>query len=356
MRALQTEEDWTEVLATSSRIEALNVRRSADQEASDLLSRFFAESFLDVGDHELLTHLRRLAADDSLTSATRLTAAMLGMAASDNAYDADGLRAFYEQAAGMRPDSTQARLAGLKCQVIYETALGSFDAAEAAACDLIAVANATCDDAELCSALKFAHYPPRRTGNFALARQRLEQAMAIATRHKRLHAKATVSDVLAGTHLDYGLYDIAVSFTRDVTDHAERLGGVFRQQSALDTRAQALLFLDRAEEARSIIHAPDAILARGRRRPQFMNLASTSLLATYDRNAGVIRRCIAAFDEVRDRLFKHAGADSIAIAYARGLAYTQSTAAAEEFVQWYLSVARRDTLPAPNLLIRAAEP
>jgi hypothetical protein len=354
MRALQTEEDWTEVLATSSRIEALNVRRSADQEASDLLSRLLAENFLDVSDQELLTHLRRLAADNSLLSATRLSAAMLGMAASDNGFDAENLQEFYELSSAIRPDSEQARLAELRCKVIYETALGSFAAAEVAACELIAGAEATRDEAEVCSALKFAHYPPRRTGAFAMARLRLDRAITIAGRHKRLHAGATISDFLAGLHLDYGLYEIAESISHDVTQQLSQFGRVFRQQSAAETRAQALLFLGRADEARVLVATPEVVLGRGKRRPQFMSLASTLLLATIDRNRLAAEQCVTAFDGIRDRLFRHAGGDSLAIAFARGVAFLRGNAAALEFVAWYVSDARRDRLPVPSLLTETA--
>jgi DNA-binding SARP family transcriptional activator len=355
MRALQTEEAWVEVLATSSRIEALDLRRSADQVASDLLSRLLAEWWLGMSDVELLTHLRHITADEQVSSSTRLTAAMLGMAACDNGFDAPGLRAFYDEASAVRRDSAAAQIAGLKGEVIYETSLGSFEAAETAARALIAVARGTGDDAEEFAALKFAHYPPRRTGDFALARRRLELAMAITSRHKRAHAMATISDFLAGLHLDYGHYDVAETLTHEVTDHPDQLGGVFRQQSALDTRAQALLFLGRHEDARPLIAPLDAVFARGRRRPQYMSLASTTLLAAFDGNRGLTERCVAAFDEVRDRLFRHAGGDSFAIAYARGLAFARGMPAAREFVDWFITTARRDTLPLPQLLTTGLE-
>ncbi|MBM3907030.1 MAG: AAA family ATPase [Gemmatimonadetes bacterium] len=354
-RALQTEEAWSDVLATTARIESLDLRRSADQAASDLLSRLFAQWWLGSGDSALLTQLRRVTADHQVSSATRLNAAMLGMAVCDNCLEAEELRLFFEQSAGIDRDSLQAQLAGLKCEVIYETSLGSFERAETSAGKLLAVARDSGDEVELFSALKFAHYPPRRTGDFTLGHRRLEQALAISVRRKREHAKATVVDLFAGLHFDYGFYEQAETIAHDVTEHPDLIGGVFRQQSARETRAQALLFLGREEEARPLVSPPAMAMAGGRRRPQYMSLASTTLLATFDRDKGVVLECVAAFDEVRDRLFRNAGGDSLAIAFARGLAYTRGHAASAEFVHWYLTVARRGTLPVPSLLPAATE-
>ncbi len=347
MRAQQTDEVWEEVQETISRALALDVDWTPDQQAVLELSRLSADWSLGTDDASMIARLRQLAGDDQLPHSTRLTAAVLGMAASDNGLDADSIRWFYASIAGLRVSEASDVLALLKCTLIFETAVGDLSKAEAAAKSLVAQARQLQDTAALISALRFAHYPPRRLGDLPLARERLESALQIAERYKRPHARAAIADLLGGLSLDYGLYEEAIRLTHEVTDHPNALGGAFRQQSAVDSRALALCLAGKCDAARPYVSSPSQIMARGRRRAQFLSLAATLFVATYDGDGPRVDECLSELDAVRERLFRHSGLDAIAIAYAKALISTRGRHFAVEFANWYACVARRDQFPLP---------
>ncbi|MBA4073266.1 MAG: hypothetical protein C0497_15805, partial [Gemmatimonas sp.] len=83
-RAQQTDEVWEDVLETISRTLSLAVDWTPDQQADLELSRLSAEWSLGADDSSMLTRLRQIIGDDHLLNSTRLAAAVLGMAASDN--------------------------------------------------------------------------------------------------------------------------------------------------------------------------------------------------------------------------------------------------------------------------------
>lgn len=349
-RAQQTDEIWEEMLQTISRAEALELSWTPDMKAGLELSRLSAEWWLGSDDVSMVSRLRQLTVDEQVRSGTRLSSAVLGMAASDNFLDAEGIRWFYDAIAEIPSIEEADEQSRLKCIVIYETAVGDLHAAEAAGRKLIASARQLNDQAALINAMRFAHYPARRLGDFDAAHKRLGIAAELADRFKRPHARAAIADLLAGLHLDYGYCEQAIAYTHQVTDHPKALGGAFRQQSALDTRALALCMCGRHSEARAIVSPSETILARGKRRVQFMSLAASLLVALHDKADREIAECLNAIDLVRDRLFRHTGHDLIAIAYAGGLEYSRGRRAAAEFVGWYLAEARRDRLPIPGQL------
>ncbi|MBA4072891.1 MAG: hypothetical protein C0497_13785, partial [Gemmatimonas sp.] len=269
--------------------------------------------------------------------------------------DADGIRWFYSSIAGLSVSEAGDKLALLKCTIIFETAIGDLSRAEDAAQALVAQARRLQDTASLISALKFAHYPPRRLGHLSLARERLQNAMQLAERYRRPHARATIVDFLGGLNLDYGYYDEAIRLTHDVTDQPKPLGGAFRQQSAVDTRAIALCLAGRCDAARQLVSAPSAVMARGRQRSKYFSLAATLMVATCDGDTRRIDECLSEFDSVRDRLFRHSGLDVIAVAYATALLRARGRHPAVEFAHWYACVARRDRLPLPAQLAALLE-
>lgn len=347
MRAQQTDEAWEEVLETISRTLALDIDWTPDQQAVLELSRLSAEWAVGTDDSSMITRLRQLIGDDQLPNSTRLAAAVLGMAASDNGLDANGIRWFYSSIAGLDVSEASDELALLKCTIIFETAIGDLSKAEDAAKALVAQARRMQDTAALISALRFAHYPPRRLGQLPLARERLQSALQIAERYKRPHARAVIVDLLGGLNLDYGHYEEAIRLTHEVTDHPKALGGAFRQQSAVDTRALALCLAGKCDAARQFVSAPSQVMARGRRRTQFLSLAATLLVATHDGDTRSVDACLSELDLVRERLFRHSGLDVIAIAYATALLSARGRRVAVEFARWYAFVARRDQLPLP---------
>lgn len=347
MRAQQTDEAWEEVLETISRTLALDIDWTPDQQAVLELSRLSAEWAVGTDDSSMITRLRQLIGDDQLPNSTRLAAAVLGMAASDNGLDANSIRWFYSSIAGLDVSEASDELALLKCTIIFETAIGDLSKAEDAAKALVAQARRMQDTAALISALRFAHYPPRRLGQLPLARERLQSALQIAERYKRPHARAVIVDLLGGLNLDYGHYEEAIRLTHEVTDHPKALGGAFRQQSAVDTRALALCLAGKCDAARQFVSAPSQVMARGRRRTQFLSLAATLLVATHDGDTRSVDACLSELDSVRERLFRHSGLDVIAIAYATALLSARGRRVAVEFARWYAFVARRDQLPLP---------
>jgi len=350
IRAQQADEVWNELLETVTRAQALEETWAPDRKAELELSKLSAEWQLGSDDNSMVSELRQLTSDDSLRSGTRLAAAVLGMAASDNLLDADSIRWFHEAIAAVPSTESADEQSRLKCRIIYETAIGDLTSAEVAATQLVAFAKTLEDHAAMINALRFAHYPPRRSGNFELARVRLERAIEITERFKRPHARAALTDLLAGLHLDYGHCDAAIACTHEVTDHPEMLGGALRQQSALDTRALAFCLSDRAARARSLTVAPELIIARGTRRVHLMSLAASLLVSIEERNTDAIEECVGAIDKVRERLFRHSGQDLIAVAYALGLSRLRGSEDAKQFVRWYLGEARRDRLPVPARL------
>lgn len=347
IRAQQADEVWDQVLETTSRTLALDVDWTPDQQAVLDLSRLSAEFAMDTDDSSMIARLRQLIGDDQLRNSTRLSAAVLGMAASDNGFNADGIRWFYSSIAGLVVSEASDELALLKCTVIFETAIGDLSKAEYAAKALVTQARRLQDPAALISALRFAHYPARRLGQLALARERLENALQIADRYKRPHARAAIVGHLGGLNLDYGHYEEAIRLTHEVTDHPTPLRATFRQHSAVDTRAIALCLAGRSDAARELVSTPSAVMARGRRRSQFFSLAATLMVATCDGDTKRIDACLSELDAVRDRLFRHSGPDVIALAYAAGLASARGGQAAVEFARWYAFEARRDRLPLP---------
>lgn len=355
-RAQQTDEVWEDVLETISRTLTLAVDWTPDQQADLELSRLSAEWSLGTDDSSMLTRLRQIISDDHLHNSTRLAAAVLGMAASDNGLDADGIRWFYSSIAGLDVADASDKLALLKCTIIFETAIGDLSKAEDAAKALVAQARRLQDTAALIGALKFAHYPPRRLGYLPLARERLQSAMQLAERYRRPHARATIVDLLGGLNLDYGNYEEAIKLTHDVTDQPKPLGGAFRQQSAMDTRALALCLAGKCDAARQLVSPPSQVMARGRRRMQFFSLAASLLVATCDGDTQRIDACLSELDSVRDRLFRHSGLDVIAVAYATAILSARGQRAAVEFAHWYAFVARRDRLPLPTQLAALLEP
>ncbi|HEY3285568.1 MAG TPA: AAA family ATPase [Gemmatimonadaceae bacterium] len=350
MLAQQTEEVWADVLDTIARTRSLDLPWTPDQIGSLDLARLNAEWWLGTDEATMVSQLRHLATDEQLSASIRLASAVLGMAASDNGLDADGISWFFELMREIGAQTNLDQIAFLKGRVIYETAIGELHQAEEAGRRLLRAARESQDDAEVINALKFAHYPARRMGSLNVALDRLAQAAKIADRHKRPHARATIADLMAGVHLDYGDYEEAIRLTHDVTDHPKVLGGAFRQQSALDTRALAYCLLGRFDEARSLVSRPAEIIARGRRRAQYMSMAAALLVASHDQDTAVILECLSAIDAVRDKLFRHSGPDVIAIAYADGITRVHGSEAAVAFVQWYVRHARRDTLPLPGAL------
>ncbi len=350
IRAQQTEEFWEELLETIVRAAALDIFRTPDELAGLELARLGAEWWLGTGEASMSARLREIAIDEQLSTKFRLAAAVLGMSAADNTQDADGITWFYRATCDLDATDGTDELAALKCTVIYETAIGDLEKAEYAGGRLVTLARRLQDNAELISALKFAHYPARRMGAFPSALERLQQAARIAERYKRPHAQATIADLLAGLHLDYGFYDEAIQFSRQVTDHPKALGGAFRQQSALDTRALALCLSARYEEARPLVAPALQVISRGTQRAHFMSLAATLLLACHDKDANAVEECLQAIDKARQRLFRHSGPDLIAIAYASGLALNRGTKSATDFARWYAMEARRDTLALPRQL------
>jgi hypothetical protein len=354
-RAQQTNEAWDDVLETVSRTLSLAVDWTPDQQADLELSRMSAEWSVGTDDSSMVARLRQIIGDVHLLNSTRLSAAVLGMAASDNGFDAEGVRWFYSAIAGLAVSDASDELALLKCTIIFETAVGDLSKAEDAAIALVAQARRLQDTAALISALKFAHYPPRRLGQLSLAQERLQSALHLAERYKRPHARATIVDLLAGLNLEYGNYEEAIRLTHDVTDQLKPLGGAFRQQSAADTRAIALCLAGRYDAARHLVAAPNEVMARGRRRTQFLSLAASMLVATCDRDTQRLDACLSEFDAVRDRLFRHSGSDVIAVAYASALLAARGRRIAAEFVHWYAFEARRDRLPLPIQLTAPVE-
>ncbi|MHB1096861.1 MAG: AAA family ATPase [Gemmatimonadaceae bacterium] len=350
IRAQQADEVWDDVLETIARTLALDLDWTPDQQADLELSRMSAEWSMGTDDVSMLTRLRQIISEDHLLNSTRLAAAVLGMAASDNGLDADSIRWFYSSIAGLDVADANDELALLKCTIIFETAVGDLSKAENAARALVAQARRLQDAAALISALKFAHYPPRRLGQLSLARERLQNALQIADRYKRPHARALIVDLLGGLNLDYGHYEEAIRLTHEVTDHPTPLRGDLRRESAVDTRAMALCLAGRSDTARGLVSAPSVIMARGRRRRQFMSLAATLLVATHDGDTQCMEACLSEMDTVRDRLFRHSGLDVVALAYAEALACTRGREAAVEFVRWYAFEVRRDQLPLPAQL------
>ena len=344
-RAQQAEEVWDELLQTIGRADALDLSWTPDMKAGLEVSRLSAEWWLGSDDGAIVSRLRNLTADEQLKSATRLSSAVLGMAASDNLLDAESIEWFYDTIAEIPSVEETDEQSRYKCKIIYETVVGDLQAAESASRMLMAAARKLNDPAALINAMRFAHYPARRLGFFEVARERLGIAVQLADRFKRPHARAALADLMAGLHLDYGYCDQAIALTHEVTDHPKALGGAFRQQSALDTRALAFCLSGRYTEARTIISRPATIMARGRRRVQFMSLAASLLVATHDEVEAEVRECLDALDSVRDRLFRHPGHDVIALAYAAGLGHVRGRGAAADFVRWYLGEARRDQLP-----------
>ena len=349
-RALQTEEIWSEVLGTISRTLALDIPWTPDQLAGLELARLRAEWRLGSDATAMLSTLRDLSSDEQLASGTRLASAVLGMAASDNALDVASIAWFHRALNDTEAIGESDQFEMLKGRVIFETALGSLERAEEAGSALLKLARRMGDDAALISALEYAHYPPRRKGSFTTARARLLQAAGLADRYKRPHARATISDLLAGLHLDYGYFDQAILHTFSVTDPPDAFGGEFRQQSALDTRAMAYCLLEQFDNARELVSSPAAVVARGRQRAQYMSLAATLMLAVHDQDQDTVKTCLEEFDAVHDRLFLHSGLDSVAVGYATGLDFVRGRKVAGEFVSWYASQARRDTLPLPHAL------
>ncbi len=355
-RALQADEVWEDVLDNISRTQALDLDWTPDQLAGLELARLNAEWGLDSEDSSMLPRLQELTRDDQLSNSARLTAAVLGMALSDNRFEADALRWFYSSIAGLRVSEAADELALLKCTIIFETAVGDLSKAEVAAQELIKQARRLQDASAMIRALRFAHYPPRRLGHFSLALERLQNALQIAERYKRPHARANIIDMMAGLNLDYGFYGDAITLTHAVTDRPMALGGgTVRERSVLDTRALALCLAGRCDAARELVSAPPQIMARGGRRAHFMSLAATLLVATNDGDAELVEACLVELDSVRDRLFRHSGPDVIAVAYAAGLASARGRRAASEFARWYASTARRDQLPLPAQLIALLE-
>lgn len=350
LRAQQTDEVWSDVLATIERMVGLDLSWTPDMGAGLELSRLQAEWSLGTDDSSMIGRLREIVRDEALNLSTRLGSAVLGMAASDNGLDTAGISWFYDASGELDASNATEEALKLRARVIYETAVGDVGAAESAARELVRLARKIGDGAELIVALKFAHYPARRSGAFDLAKNRLSEAALIADRYKRPHARATVLDLLAGLHLDYGLNNDAIAFTHEVTDSPDLLVGAFRQESAMVTRALALCQSERFEEARALVGSPDAAMARGERFTQFMNLAATLLLAAHDGNRELVNRCLEIIDAVRDKLFRRSGPDIIAIAYASGLVAARGIGEARAFVHWYLNEARRDTLPMPSRL------
>lgn len=350
MRAQQAQEVWEEVLETVSRAQALEVQWTSAQQSGLELSRLGAEWWLGADENSSLSRLREIARDDLLPPSSRLSAAALGMAVADNALDADSISWFYDMASALSADSDHDELTRLKCTVIFETAIGSLERAEDAGIRLLDVARRLDDPATLISALRFAHYPPRRSGNKELALERLHKSARLAERYKHPHASATISDVVAGVHLDYGEFTEAIAFTRAVTDNSTAFGGAFRQQSALDTRALAMCMLGDFEGASALVSPPSRILVRGRRRARFMSIAATLLVASHEGERELANQCLSELDDVREQLFRHSGPDIIAVAYASGLEAIRGSETAIEFARWYVKSARRDKLPLPPLL------
>jgi len=345
VRAQQAEELWEALLETISRSRDLELTWTSDLLANLELTQLNASRLLGADDAKIVSRLRTLTTDDSLSPHLRLSSAVLGMAASDDLSDANGIRWFYRAAADVEEADTVKSLDRLRCHLIYETSVGDLRRAEVHAKRLIAWSRDSKDDALAIAGLRIAHYPPRRAGNRALALDRLNRAAAIAQRLKRTHAYAVLMDLVAGVYLDYGHPEEAIRFSHLVTDHETVLGGAFRRQSALDTRALAFCLLGNIDAAKELVAPPAVILANGRRRTEFMRLAATLLVGVADKESETIEICVDALDGVRDHLFRHSGTDLIALAYFAGLSYLRSRAAAHSFAKWYAHSARRDTLP-----------
>jgi hypothetical protein len=350
VRAQEAEEAWEALLVTVDRFQALDLLWKQDVQANLELTRLNAERFLGTDESKIITRCRALTTDDALSSNVRLSAALLGMAASDDLPDSDGIRWFYDLANAVADPDGGSALTLFKCHIIFHTSIGDLDLAEHYAQQVVALTRASKDDAAAIVALKFAHYPPRRSGNSILALERLNRAAQIALRLKRSHAHVVLMDLIAGVLLDYGRPLEAIAFTRAVTDHDKVFGGPFRRQSALDTRALAHCLLGEFDEALRLVSTPDVILAHGRRRTEMMRLAATLLVAVHAQDSNIIRECVEGIDPVRDRLFRHAGTDIVALAYATGLRKLRGSDSAKAFACWYIKEARRDRIPVLDQL------
>ncbi|MDQ8154412.1 MAG: AAA family ATPase [Gemmatimonadota bacterium] len=350
MRALQAQELWTDVLDTAERLRTLDVDWTSDLLAAIELACIGADWWLGSNSEPMVLRLRSIAEDEAVSSSVRLAAAGLGMAASDDLFAAEEIERFYTTAGEIVPEGIADEMALLRCKVILETSIGDLDRAEQHGRALVKLARLSKDDTSLIIALRFAHYPPRRSGNLPLALERLHAALKIADRLKRIHTRAAIFDLLAGVHLDYGDTAAAIEYSHEVTDNQAGLGGAFRQRSALDTRALALCIEGAFPRARPLIASAETVLARGRRRADLMSLAATLMLASHEGDEETGARCLEVFDLARERLFRHAGQDIVAAVYAAGQARFRSPSAARSFATWYVTEARRERLPLPKML------
>jgi hypothetical protein len=251
--------------------------------------------------------------------------------------------------------TTAERLTRSMLSLVFETTVGSLQEAEFHAAALVRHA----DDPETIpttahQALRYASYPPRRSGDRQSATRRLMRAREIAQRHRYGHALFVIEDMLAGLCLDFGDAESALMHLDAAEEFRARYAMSFRRLSTNDTRALALAALGRWHEAREQARPAQAILDSGRCRAQFLGVAATLNVASHFGERAEIERCLESLDEVRDSLFRHAGQDLIAAAYASAIYQHRSETEAREFAHWYLSVVRRDRLPAPLTLTSMA--
>ncbi len=202
--ALKRAADWIQIAALVETAIALASRSSLHAGPHSELELLQTEVMWRT-ESDLAGSLRRsvaCAVDGTATVIHRAQAALLAAIVADNICAFSELAQMNTIATTIMPATGEARTNLLSVRVIYETILGSPEAAREQGAQLVGLERETGSVRGLVRALRFSSHAHRLLGDYGSALASVEEALELAEHHRLVGDAAAAADIVAAIHLD----------------------------------------------------------------------------------------------------------------------------------------------------------
>jgi len=295
--------------------------------------------------------LARLALDTSLTPDCRLLAIRVGLATADNLHDSETISSLSEALASMRETPADS-LTLLRARLIDQTLSRQFDLACESAEELVREARRRSNRTSLMGDLRFAAIPYRRIGDLSCTLTLLAEAQTIARKFGYCFGQFRAADIRAGVLLDYYQLTDARAALAEATELCVESLGRFALESLNITWAFYHLAVDDWDAAKQVASriAPPDLSSRSRH--AMLSAALRLRLATKLADVVKARALLAHLTQSNANVFRHAGADQIAVAVFEAMLALEGGDTARAFAEDY-TVRKRQELFAPPRVLTA---